>query len=207
NLLVSVEAAVSAASIWISYAARGSLQPGLSPVAECSIEKTIQRWCGLTFLAASSNKRTPDARQISQASFLRRSGGNSRPVLHPDFLDPWLRRSLFDAGSLRDETSAAQRKIGDYADGRVRRFQLRPAPVRRLSRWPLSFESQSVRRRHGAAGLRLRMYRYRHARDVLRRPCFLSYRQRPQRHLHQHDAYAALRSGGSAARGRFPLEL
>src|SRR5581483_1409713 len=39
NLLVSVEAAVSAASIWISYAARGSLQHGLSPVAECSIEK------------------------------------------------------------------------------------------------------------------------------------------------------------------------
>ena len=42
---------------------------------------------------------------------------------------------------------------------------------------------------------------------ILRRPRSLPHRQRPQRHLHQHDADAALHSGGSAPRRSFPLEL
>ena len=44
-------------------------------------------------------------------------------------------------------------------------------------------------------------------RDVLRRSRLLPYRQRPQRHLHQHDADAAFHLGGSAPRRSLPLEL
>ena len=44
-------------------------------------------------------------------------------------------------------------------------------------------------------------------RAVLRRSRAFPHRQRPQRHLHQHDADPALHSGGSAPRRRFPLEL
>ena len=47
----------------------------------------------------------------------------------------------------------------------------------------------------------------RHGRDVLCRPRPFPHRQRPQRHLHQHDAHAALHPGGSAPRRRLPLEL
>ena len=86
-------------------------------------------------------------------------------------------------------------------------FQLRPAPLRRLPGRPLPLEPESLRRGHGAAGHRLRVHCGRHGRAVLRRPRLLSHRQRPQRHLHQHDADAALHPGGSAPRRSFPLEL
>ena len=42
---------------------------------------------------------------------------------------------------------------------------------------------------------------------VLRRPRALPHRQRPQRHLHQHDAHAALHAGRSPPRRSLPLEL
>ena len=101
----------------------------------------------------------------------------------------------------------SRRKDGHDVDGCVRRFQLRPAPVRRLPGRPFPFEPQSVCREHGGAGRRLRMHRDRHARVVLRRARPFPHRQRPQCHLHQHDAHAALYPGGSAPRRRFPLEL
>ena len=87
---------------------------------------------------------------------LRGSGGNGRAVLHSDLRDARLRRPLLDAGPLRDEASASRRERGHHVDGRVRRLQLRPAPLRRLPGRPLPFEPQPVRRRHGAAGVRLR---------------------------------------------------
>ena len=51
------------------------------------------------------------------------------------------------------------------------------------------------------------MHCSRHGRDVLHRPRLFSYRQRPQRHLYQHDADAAFYPGRSASRRSFPLEL
>ena len=98
-------------------------------------------------------------------------------------------------------------KAATSVDGRVRRIQLRPAPLRRLPGRPFSFEPQTVCRKHGAAGDRLRLHRDRHATAVLRRPRPLPHRQRLQRHLHQHDADAALHPGGSAPRRSLPLEL
>ena len=50
-------------------------------------------------------------------------------------------------------------KDGHHDDGRVRRVQLRPAPLRRLPGRALPLEPQPVRRRHGAAGPRLRLHR------------------------------------------------
>ena len=47
----------------------------------------------------------------------------------------------------------SQRESGHHVDGRVRRIQLRPAPVRRLPGRPLPFEPQPVCREHGAAGV------------------------------------------------------
>ena len=96
---------------------------------------------------------------------------------------------------------------GHDVDGRVWRLQLRPAPLRRLPRRAFPFEPESLRRRHGAAGLRLRVHRDRHARDVLHRSRSFPHRQRAERHLHQHDADPALHSGRSAPRRSFPLEL
>ena len=140
-------------------------------------------------------------------SFLYGSGGNGRAVLHSDLRDARLRSPVLDAGPLRDEASASRRERGDHVDGRVRRLQLRPAPLRRLPGRPFPFEPETVCRGHGAAGVRLRMHRDRHARAVLRRPRAIPHRQRPQRHLHQHDAHAALHPGGPAPRRSFPLEL
>src|SRR6266487_5000909 len=77
-----------------------------------------------------------DGHQLRQiSSFLRGSGGNGRAVLHSDFLDARLRRPLLDPGPLRDEAPAARRERGYHVDGRVRRLQLRPAPLRRLPGW------------------------------------------------------------------------
>ena len=44
-------------------------------------------------------------------------------------------------------------------------------------------------------------------RAVLHRPRAFPHRQRPQRHLHQHDAHAALHPGGPAPRRSISLEL
>ena len=44
-------------------------------------------------------------REILQTTFLGGSGGNGRAVLHSDLLDARVRRSLLDAGTLRDEAS------------------------------------------------------------------------------------------------------
>ena len=99
------------------------------------------------------------------------------------------------------------RERGHDVHGRVWRVQLRPAPLRRLPRRAVPVQPESVRRRHGAAGHRLRVHRGRHGRAVLRRPRLLPYRQRPERHLYQHDAHAALHPGRPAPRRSVPLEL
>jgi hypothetical protein len=84
-------------------------------------------------------------REILQTTFLGGSGGNGRAVLHSDLLDARLRRPLLDAGPLRDEASAAPGESGHYADGRVRRLQLRPAPLRRLPRRLILFYARNSR--------------------------------------------------------------
>src|SRR6266545_2107462 len=77
-------------------------------------------------------------RQTFQAPFLSGSGGNGCAVLHSDLRDARLRGPLLDPGPLRDEAPAAQRESGHHVDGRVRRIQLRPAPLRRLPGRPVS---------------------------------------------------------------------
>src|SRR2546423_13773342 len=107
---------------------------------------------GLTMFSIAAQMA---ADEIAQTPFLCGSGGNGRAVLHSDLLDARLRRSLLDAGPLRDEASAAPGESGHYVDGRVRRVQLRAAPLRRLPGRPLPLEPESLRRGHGAAGHRL----------------------------------------------------
>src|ERR1044071_10117957 len=139
---------------------------------------------------ATGDKGTPD--EVSYTPFCQGPGGNGRTIFHSDLLDAWLCRPLLDAGPLCDEASAYRSKGGHRVDGRVRCVQLRPAPFRRLPWRPFSFKSKPFRWRHGAAGIRLRMHRYRHAAFVLRRPFTFPPRQRIERDLHQHDVNAAV---------------
>src|SRR5438477_10568315 len=107
----------------------------------------IEMLGGLTLFRVAAQMA---ADEIAQTPFRRGSGGNGRAVLHSDLLDARLRRSLLDAGPLRDEASPAPGESGHHADGRVRRVQLRPAPLRRFPGRPLALEPESFRRGHGA---------------------------------------------------------
>src|ERR1700674_6099304 len=95
--------------------------------------------------------------EVAKRPFRRSSGGNGGAVLYSNIFDARLRRPLLDAGPLRDEASPALGENGYDVDGRVRRVQLPPAPLRRLPRRPVPLEPESFRRGHGAPGHRLRM--------------------------------------------------
>src|SRR3954453_23298867 len=134
----------------------------------------------LTLPIASSDKVAPD--EISQTPLRSGSGGNGCAVLHSNLCHAWLRCSLLDARPLRYEASTSWRETSHYVDGCVRRLQLRPAPVRRLSGRPFPVEPEPVCWRHGTAGVRLPMHRDRHTSAVLHRPRTFPNGQRPQRH-------------------------
>src|SRR5690349_16332376 len=91
----------------------------------------VGRESSLTATGAAGDKRALD--EFEKTSLLRGSGGDGRALLHSDLRDARLRGSLFDAGSLRDQASRAAGESGHDLDGRVWRFQLWPAPFRRLS--------------------------------------------------------------------------
>ena len=104
------------------------------------------------------------------------------------------------------EASASWRETGHHVDGCLRRIQLWPAPVRRIPGRPLPRTGICL-----SAAWRcrcsVRMHRDRHTSAVLHRPRTFSNGQWPQRHLHQHDAHAALYPGGSASGRRISVEL
>ncbi len=148
-----------------------------------------------------------DRSAIHQEPTLADSGRQRRLVLHPGLRHPRLRGAVFDARALLDAAPALHRPGRGRHHGRVRRLQLRPAPVRRLPGRPVPQQPEPVRRRHGAAGARLRPDRPGHRGHDVLGAGVLPDRQRPERHLHQHDADAALQARGRAAGERIPLEL
>src|SRR4051812_17481179 len=58
------------------------------------------------------------ADELSHAPVCRGSGGHRGFVFHSDLFDAWVRRSLFDARSLRDQAPASLDERGDRVDGR-----------------------------------------------------------------------------------------
>src|SRR3954447_17570020 len=118
----------------------------------------------LTLPIASSDKVAPD--EISQTPLRPGSGGNGCAVLHSNLCHARLRCSLLDARPVRYEASTSRREASHYVDGCVRRLQLWPAPLRRLSWRSFPVEPQFVCWRHGTPGVRLRLHRHGHARAV-----------------------------------------
>src|SRR4051794_8662958 len=78
-------------------------------------------------------ERQGSADEISQTPLRPGSGGNGCAVLHSNLCHARLRCSLLDARPVRYEASTSRREASHYVDGCVRRLQLWPAPLRRLS--------------------------------------------------------------------------
>ena len=134
-------------------------RPGPSEPARFFVPGMVQ---GLTLKGAAGDKSADDFASNAFSPRLRKerprcsSFRSSRRSASPSSTRRW--------SSTRRSICSSRRKQATDVDGRVWRLQLRPAPLRRLPGRPLPLEPEPLRRRHGAAGHRLRLHRDRHAR-------------------------------------------